>query len=278
MARHAPIRSGHVFARLASRSTTRRHSAQEYAVFLGARQAQPDLDVCKSERDDAAEMPPAAEDMRALRQCTDRWRDMLSRANEELKQSPPDRRAGCEADFAAWQAASGSDPTSYEAMTGRLRARREVERCNAERLTAHPSAAVQPARPSGRALIIVGTVLTTLGGVGLTASGAVGLATMNRAPTNSIEGNSFAILAWRSAVCSLASPAGREPCCSLRRSRTPALKNATSQRKLRGVVADAISTMTAIATMPSHAAAMTARSAVVWPTISKSEASMRSMK
>jgi hypothetical protein len=139
-------------------------------------------------------MPPAAEDMRALRQCTDRWRDMLPRANEELKQSPPDGRARCEAEFAVWQAASGSDPTSYEAMTGRLRARREVERCNAERLTAHPSAAVQPARPSGRALIIVGTVLTTLGGVGLTASGAVGLATMNRAPTNSIEGNSFEIL------------------------------------------------------------------------------------
>jgi hypothetical protein len=37
-------------------------------------------------------------------------------------------------------------------------------------------------------------VLTSLGGIGLTASGAVGLATMNRPPTNTIEGNTFSIL------------------------------------------------------------------------------------
>jgi hypothetical protein len=176
-------------------------------LLLGARQAQADLDVCKSQREDAAQTPPAAEDVRALRQCLDRWRDILPRANEELKRPFPDLRAGCEAEFAAWQAASHGDSTSYDAMIIRLEARSQVDRCNAESLTAHPSAevaariateqqhaAAEHARRSSRSLIIVGTMLTSLGGIGLTASGAVGLATMNRPPTNTIEGNTFSIL------------------------------------------------------------------------------------
>jgi hypothetical protein len=155
--------------------------------------AQPE--VCKSERLEAEQNPPVAEDVRAYQACLEKWRAVAARAKEELGKPPPDKRAGCELAFTTWQTSSQSDPNNYDALVTRLRAREEVDRCNAGYVALHPPPEVAARIAAADRRAEAESVLLGAGGVGLTAAGGVGIATLDRPSTNSVEGNAFAVLA-----------------------------------------------------------------------------------
>jgi len=151
-----------------------------------ARVSYADLVVCTSEREEAQQTPAAAEDVRAYQACLQKWQPILPRAERELRSPAPTKVEGCEAAYATWSDASQSDPTDYDAMVRRLAARDEVEQCREHRLqasgsnvagaVADPRLQAQGDLSQGRSWVILGSILLSVGGAGLTAIGAVGLA------------------------------------------------------------------------------------------------------
>lgn len=184
------------------------------SVLLGAllmlvgHAAHAQANVCESERIEAEQTPPAAEDVRAYQVCLEKWRSISARITAELSKPPPERRVACDRAYTDWQATTQSDPKNYDAIVARLRAREVVDRCNEQDSALHPppevaakiaaedrrTAAQRDLRGAKRT-VIVGSVLLGAGGIALTAVGGVGIATINRpAPPDSTEGNVFAVL------------------------------------------------------------------------------------
>jgi hypothetical protein len=160
------------------------------ALLVAASPARAAIDACAAERAEAAATPPADEDVRAYQACLDRWRDILPRAEAELAKPPPQHLDACDGPFARWQTAAAVAPENYEAMQRRLAARDEVDRCVRDALTPREPLAVVAARiaaeeqqaqrardrSEARGWIVGGAILVGVGGVGLTALGAAGLA------------------------------------------------------------------------------------------------------